>query len=103
MSEETNYETNFEQSDNYIYGENHEMFYANSLDVQTSITDFMVNFKQSIPNGFLENKKVIMNPSLAKQLKNALEQAIYQHEKMHGEIKDIDTLQIEMSNYYEEE
>lgn len=103
MSEETNYETNFEQSDNYIYGESHEMFYANSLDVQTSITDFMVNFKQSIPNGFLENKKVIMNPSLAKQLKNALEQAIYQHEKMHGEIKDIDTLQIEMSNYYEEE
>lgn len=103
MSEETNYETNFEQSDNYIYGESHEMFYANSLDVQTSITDFMVNFKQSIPNGFLENKKVIMNPSLAKQLKIALEQAIYQHEKMHGEIKDIDTLQIEMSNYYEEE
>ncbi|WP_257784498.1 MULTISPECIES: hypothetical protein [Bacteria] len=44
-----------------------------------------------------------MNPSLAKQLKNALEQAVDQHEKMHEKIKDIDTLQIEMSNYYEEE
>lgn len=103
MEDNTDYEVEFDQSDEYIYGENHEMFYANSLDVQTSITDFMVNFKQSTPNGFLENKKVIMNPSLAKQLKNALEQAINQHEKIHGEIKDIDTLQIEMSKYYEEE
>ncbi|WP_426458394.1 DUF3467 domain-containing protein [Staphylococcus nepalensis] len=103
MSKETDYEINFEQSDDYIYGENHEMFYANSLDVQTSITDFMVNFKQSTPNGFLRNQKIIMNPSLAKQLKKALGQAIDQHEKMHGEIKDIDSLQIEMSNYYDEE
>lgn len=102
MEDNTNYEVEFDQNDNYIYGENQEMFYANSLDVQTSITDFMVNFKQSTPSGFLDNKKVIMNPSLAKQLKKALGQAIDQHEKMHGEIKDIDSLQIEMSNYYDE-
>lgn len=102
MSEELNNDIEFNRSDDYIHGENYEMFYANSLDVQTSITDFMVNFKQSTPNGFLENQKILMNPSLAKQLKKALDQAIVQHESIHGEIKDIDTLQIEMSNYYEE-
>lgn len=98
-----NDELKFNQSDEYMYEENHEMFYANSLDVQTSITDFMINFKQSTPNGFLNNQKIIMNPSLAKQLKNVLEQALYQHGLMHGEVKDIDTLQNEMSNFYDED
>lgn len=102
MGENENYEMEFNKSDGYMYGKNHEMFYANSLDVQTSITDFMINFKQSTPNGFLNNQKIIMNPSLAKQLRNALEQAILQHEEMHGDIKDIDTLQNEMSQFYGE-
>ncbi|GGH99144.1 MULTISPECIES: DUF3467 domain-containing protein [Mammaliicoccus] len=101
--ERNNDELKFNQIDEYMYEENHEMFYANSLDVQTSITDFMINFKQSTPNGFLNNQKIIMNPSLAKQLKNVLEQAFYQHEQMHGEVKDIDTLQNEMSNFYDED
>lgn len=101
--EDNNFELEFNKSDEYMYGENHEMFYANSLDVQTSITDFMINFKQSTPSGFLNNQKVIMNPSLANQLKNALEQALYQHEQMHGKVKDIDTLQNEMSAFYDEE
>lgn len=97
---ESNNEMTFEKSDGYINGEDFSMFYANSLDVQTSITDFMVNFKQSTPNGFLENQKIIMNPSLAKQLRNALNQAINQHEIVHGEVKDIDELQNEMSSHY---
>ena len=50
--ERNNDELKFNQIDEYMYEENHEMFYANSLDVQTSITDFMINFKQSTPNGF---------------------------------------------------
>lgn len=98
---EDNNEMTFERNDDYIFGEDFSMFYANSLDVQTSITDFMVNFKQSTPSGFLENKKIIMNPSLAKQLRNSLNQAINQHELVHGEVKDIDELQNEMSTHYD--
>ena len=44
-----------------------------------------------------------MNPKLTQKLKNVLEQAFYQHEQMHGEVKDIDTLQNEMSNFYDED
>ncbi|WP_225792888.1 DUF3467 domain-containing protein [Staphylococcus aureus] len=44
-----------------------------------------------------------MNPSLAKQLNKALEQALSQYENMHGKIKDIDTLQNEMSEIYGDE
>lgn len=102
MASEYDY-TELNNSESYLYGEDYKIFYANSLDIQASITDFMINFKQSIPDGFLNNKKIIMNPSLAKQLRNALNQAIYQHEQMHGEIKDIETLQSEMSKLYEEE
>ncbi|KTT58901.1 DUF3467 domain-containing protein [Staphylococcus epidermidis] len=85
----------------YVYDEDLSMFYANSLDIQTSITDFMINFKQSTPNGFLDNKKIIMNPSLAKQLYKALSEAIDQYETVHHEIKDINTLQNEMDTYYD--
>ncbi|MCE4990805.1 DUF3467 domain-containing protein [Staphylococcus hominis] len=88
------------KEDGYIHGENYSMFYANSLDVRTSITDVMINFKQSTPNGFLDNTKIIMNPSLAKELFNALNKAIVQHENIHGEIKDIETLQKEMNDFY---
>lgn len=88
------------KKDDYIFGEDYSMFYANSLDIQTSITDFMINFKQSTPNGFLENKKIIINPSLAKQLHKALTEAINQYESIHDEIKDINRLQDEMDNYY---
>ncbi|MFT2140084.1 MULTISPECIES: DUF3467 domain-containing protein [unclassified Staphylococcus] len=101
--DEKDIEMSFTKEDEYIHGENFSMFYANSLDVQTSITDFIVNFKQSTPNGFLDNQKIIMNPSLAKQLKNALDLGLKRHEEIHGEVKDIDTLQVEMSNFYEEE
>ncbi|OFV21586.1 MULTISPECIES: DUF3467 domain-containing protein [Staphylococcus] len=91
----------FNREDGYVYGEDFSMFYANSLDIQTSITDFIINFKQSTPNGFLDNKKIIMNPSLAKQLHKALSEAIEQYESVHNEVKDINTLQKEMDTYYD--
>ncbi|NHM75428.1 DUF3467 domain-containing protein [Staphylococcus sp. 11007852] len=85
------YERNSEQ----LTGIDPYIFYTNSLEMRTSITDFMINFTQHTPNGFVENKNVMMSPSLAKQLKNALDEAINQYEDIHGEIKDIDTLQKE--------
>ncbi|PTL13564.1 DUF3467 domain-containing protein, partial [Staphylococcus gallinarum] len=103
MNENQHDEIEYDDRNSYLYGENYETFYANSLDMRTSITDFMVNFKQGTPEGYLSNSKIIMNPSLAKELRNALNEAIERDESIHGEIKDIQTLQIEMSNYNEEE
>ncbi|HAR4511991.1 TPA: DUF3467 domain-containing protein [Staphylococcus aureus] len=103
MDENKRLNVELNKSNDYIFGESYEIFYANALDVQVSITDLMVDFKQHTPSGFLSNKKIIMNPSLAKQLNKALEQALSQYENMHGTIKDIDTLQNEMSKIYGDE
>ncbi|EGQ3557265.1 DUF3467 domain-containing protein [Staphylococcus pseudintermedius] len=79
------------------------IFYTNSLEMRTSIKDFMINFTQHTPNGFVENRNIMMNPSLAKQLRNALDEAINQYEEIHGPIKDIDTLQNEFDEVIKDE
>ncbi|UXR29339.1 DUF3467 domain-containing protein [Staphylococcus simulans] len=88
----------YNRNSDYVNAMDLSIFYANSLEMRTSITDIMINFTQHTPYGFVENRNIMMSPSLAKQLRNALNEAIMQHEEIHGEIKDIDTLQKEFDD-----
>ena len=46
MDENERLNVELNKSNDYIFGESYEIFYANALDVQVSITDLMVDFKQ---------------------------------------------------------
>lgn len=98
---EDNNKTVKKANEDYLSGEKLDVFFSNSIDVRASITDIMINFKRAVPEGYIDNNKIIMSPNLAKELKEVLEQAIYDYENVHGEVKNIEDLTIEKRDSYE--
>ncbi|MDJ1156069.1 DUF3467 domain-containing protein [Macrococcus caseolyticus] len=83
MSEEKNYKNVYEHREL-----EREVFFANSLGVQTSPTDFVIEFETKMPNNIINPKSVILNPMIAKELLYLLHGAVKMYENNFGEIPD---------------
>jgi len=75
-----------------------EVFFANSVSLTNSKTNFIVDFKQSTPRmDILENQKlttivikhnsILIEPNLVKGLVNILTEAVSNYEKQFGKIE----------------
>ncbi|WP_414055184.1 DUF3467 domain-containing protein [Macrococcus equi] len=83
MSEER--KVNYEEIYNHR-GLERDVFFANSLGIQTSATDFVIEFETKMPDGIVNPKSVILNPMIAKELSMLLNNAVKQYEYNYGEV-----------------
>ncbi|QIH78321.1 DUF3467 domain-containing protein [Macrococcoides canis] len=81
MSEEINYKNIYNHR-----GLDREVFFANSLGIQTSPTDFVIEFETKMPDNLINPKSVILNPMIAKELLYLLHSAVNMYEYNYGEI-----------------